>query len=82
MKYLKKASSSARGFVGKFTNGETTKSRSAAMFFMAMQDNGALPDELEGYSHIGKICDPSQDWEEISRIIKTFSAAKQKEGGE
>lgn len=72
MKFLKSAKASSSGFSAQFTNGESTKSHSAAQFFMVMDDRGALADELDGYIHIGAMAEPQNDWQEIKRIAKTF----------
>lgn len=74
--YLKKITAGKGIFLALFTSGASTKSHDVSCFFMAMQDKGIEPKDLEGHIKLGEMVDPGHDWKEIRRIADTFTKTK------
>lgn len=57
----------------KFTSGATSTDLKCAQFFMKMQDDGSSIEDARAYAKVGPMLSPTVDWDEITRILDTYS---------
>lgn len=56
-----------------FASGATSDDLGCAQFFMTMQDRGSALADAVAYAKIGPMLSPSVNWDEINRVLSTFS---------
>lgn len=75
MKFIKQISGVPGSGKGKivFLNGAVSTDLKCGSFFMMMQDKDATLEEAKAYAKIGPLASPGVDWDEINRILASFS---------